>query len=80
MTFLKNLLLYVPFSMDDPALFQAFLTNIAQIATPRVRNTIIAYIDTFSALLSINDEELTQFVATTHSANRRGATNRMACG
>ena len=61
--------------MDDPVLFNTFLTNVAGVNTPRVRNEIIGFAETFRALLASTEQELDTFVKTTHSSNSARANN-----
>ena len=62
--------------MNDPAIFQGFVQNTLGVTTPRVRNVIFDFISTFEELLSTTDEEITNFVSTTHSSNSARANNQ----
>ena len=62
--------------MNDPQVFSTFLQNVANVTTPRVLLCITNYIDTFSTLLSLSDDDLDTFVSTTHTANSARGTNQ----
>ena len=44
--------------MDNPVAYTRFLTDIAGIVTPRVMTELLAFADTFTALLSSTEIEL----------------------
>ena len=55
--------------MDDPAIFRAFIENVARITTNLVINEVSSFAPTFSALLASTETELNDFVRNTHAAN-----------
>ena len=55
--------------MDDPAAYTRLLTDIAGIATPRVMTELLAFADTFTALLSSTEIELNDFIKNTLASN-----------
>ena len=62
--------------MDDPALFTAFLTNVAGITNARSRNEMQSFTATFRMLLSSSENEIDSFVKNTHAANSARANNQ----
>ena len=61
--------------MDDPALFEQFLTNLCGVTLPRVLNEVTGFIPSFRALLSSSNEDVQNFVTTTHASNSGRASN-----
>ena len=55
--------------------FANFVQNVLGVPTPWAQNTIIAFVSTFTDLLSATDEEINSFVTTTHSSNSARAAN-----
>ena len=62
--------------MDNPALFSAFLINVAGLTAARPRNEFLQFADTFRALLGTSEKELDSFVKNTHSSNSARANNQ----
>ena len=61
--------------MDDPVLYEQFITTIVGITTPRVLREIITYANTFRALLSSTSKDFDSFIKNTHSSNSARAAN-----
>ena len=61
--------------MDDPAVYTAFITNVAGVTTPRVRVELLDFANTFETLLSCSEDELDAFVKDTHTSNSARAAN-----
>ena len=61
--------------MNDPAIFTNFITNVVGVTQARARNAITNFIPTFTVLLSTTDEEITNFISSTHSSNSARANN-----
>ena len=61
--------------MNDPAVYTAFLTNVAGVTVPRVRVELSDFANTFQTLLSCSEDELDAFVKDTHSSNSARAAN-----
>ena len=61
--------------MDDAAIFTAFLTNVAGVTTPRARNELLTFVNTFSMLLASTEKEIDSFVKATHASNSARAAN-----
>ena len=55
--------------MDDPAVFNDFLTNTIRIRPQRVIDEILSYIDTFTTLYATSFDDFDDFVTRTHSSN-----------
>ena len=55
--------------MNDIPTFQHLISNTLGVGTPRVRNEIYGFVDTYNSLLAVSDNEIDEFVKGTHSAN-----------
>ena len=73
--FISFLYLFSFFQMDDENIYHNFLTGTLQIRPARVVDEITAFADTFRALLSTSEEDIDEFVKTTHSSNSARANN-----
>ena len=61
--------------MDDEVLYLNFLVQTLQVQPERVVQEITTFADTFRSLLSTSDEDLDEFVKTTHQSNSARANN-----
>ena len=61
--------------MNDPAVYTAFLTNVAGVTVSRVRVELLDFANTFETLLSCSEDELDAFVKDTHTSNSARAAN-----
>ena len=61
--------------MNNTAIFTAFLTNVAGVATPRARNELLSFVNTFASVLASSEKEIDSFVKATHAANSARAAN-----
>lgn len=62
--------------MDNPVLFQNFITNVAGVTVARARNELLQFADTFMALLLNTEKELDSFMKNTHASNSACANNQ----
>ena len=61
--------------MNDIPTFEHFVQNTLGVGQVRVRTEIYNFVNTFSALLAVTDEEIDEFVKSTHSSNSGRANN-----
>ena len=60
--------------MDDPAIFLTFLQNVLGVNNNNASNAITQFVNTFNDLTAVTDDEISEFVQTTHGANSGRAT------
>ena len=60
--------------MNDPVIFLNFLDNL-QVRPARVREEIIAFVETFEDLLSSSNDEIDAFVKEVYASNSARASN-----
>ena len=61
--------------MNDVAIFRHLVENTLGVNMARVRNEIYNFVQTFNDLLSVSDDEIDDFVKSTHSSNSGRANN-----
>ena len=61
--------------MNDIPTFQHLINNTLGVNTPCVQNEIYGFVNTFTSLLAISDNEIDDFVKGTHSSNSGRANN-----
>ena len=55
--------------MEDPQIFNGLIHTTLGVTTARVRETIYEFVNTYSALLTVTEEDIDNFVKMTHAAN-----------
>ena len=61
--------------MDNPAIYENFIRNVAGVTINRNVNEVLSFADTFRMLLSTSEKELDTFLKNTHAANSARANN-----